>query len=171
MYQSSRVVRLLRIADRSDSLFTATRSHSPSLFATATATTQQIRSFNRAARIPSITASQARKRPTLNSECQTATTFPSPVILTARTIFIQTQDTPNADALKFIPNHPVLPPEFPTSSLEYTSPRSTVAPPYPSPLAARLLGVDGVSSGPNRREMKLMAGQKPVECGCSAFKE
>lgn len=64
----------------------------------------------------------------------------------ARTIFIQTQDTPNADALKFIPNHPVLPANFPVTSVEYTSPRSTLAPPHPSPLAARLLGVDGVSS-------------------------
>jgi NFU1 iron-sulfur cluster scaffold homolog, mitochondrial len=30
--------------------------------------------------------------------------------------------------------------------VEYTSPRSTLAPPHPSPLAARLLSVDGVSS-------------------------
>ena len=30
--------------------------------------------------------------------------------------------------------------------LEYTSPRSTLAPPHPSPLAARILQVDGVSS-------------------------
>ena len=30
--------------------------------------------------------------------------------------------------------------------MEYTSPRSTLAPPHPSPLAARLLSVDGVSS-------------------------
>lgn len=30
--------------------------------------------------------------------------------------------------------------------MEYTSPRSTLAPPHPSPLAARLLSVDGVSA-------------------------
>lgn len=30
--------------------------------------------------------------------------------------------------------------------LEYLTPRSTLAPPYPSPLAARLLSVDGISS-------------------------
>lgn len=30
--------------------------------------------------------------------------------------------------------------------MEYTSPRSTLAPPHPSPLAAKLLSVDGVSS-------------------------
>jgi len=63
-----------------------------------------------------------------------------------RTIFIQTESTPNPDALKFLPNHPILPENFPTPFLEYLSPRSTVAPPHPSPLAAKLLNVDGVSS-------------------------
>jgi Fe-S cluster biogenesis protein NfuA len=48
--------------------------------------------------------------------------------------------------LKFIPNHRVLPEEFPTSFLEYLSPRSTLAPPHPSPLAANLFNVDGVTS-------------------------
>jgi NFU1 iron-sulfur cluster scaffold homolog, mitochondrial len=48
--------------------------------------------------------------------------------------------------LKFLPNYPVLPPDFPSTFVEYTSPRSTLAPPNPSPLAARLLAVDGVSS-------------------------
>lgn len=48
--------------------------------------------------------------------------------------------------MKFIPNHRVLPEGFPTSFLEYLSPRATVAPPHPSPLAANLLNVDGVSS-------------------------
>lgn len=48
--------------------------------------------------------------------------------------------------MKFIPNHRVLPEGFPTSFLEYLSPRSTLAPPHPSPLAANLLNVDGVSS-------------------------
>lgn len=49
-------------------------------------------------------------------------------------------------ALKFIPNHRVLPEDFPTSFLEYLSPRSTLAPPHPSPLAAKLLDVEGVTS-------------------------
>ena len=49
-------------------------------------------------------------------------------------------------ALKFIPNHRVLPEDFPTSFLEYLSPRSTLAPPNPSPLAAKLFDVDGVTS-------------------------
>lgn len=48
--------------------------------------------------------------------------------------------------MKFIPNHRILPEGFPTSFLEYLSPRSTVAAPHPSPLAANLLNVDGVSS-------------------------
>ena len=40
----------------------------------------------------------------------------------------------------------MLPPDFSSTFVEYTSPRSTLAPPYPSPLASRLLSVDGVSS-------------------------
>lgn len=106
----------------------------------------QTRQFSRVSRIPAITASQARKRPTITSRSPISISSPQQTQPTARTIFIQTQDTPNVDALKFIPNHPVLPQEFGVSSLEYTSPRSTLAPPHPSPLAARLLGVDGVSS-------------------------
>jgi len=49
-------------------------------------------------------------------------------------------------ALKFIPNHAVLPEDFPTTFLEYLTPRSTLAPPYPSPLAAKLFDVEGVTS-------------------------
>ena len=48
--------------------------------------------------------------------------------------------------MKFLPNHKVLPDGASTSSLEYLSPRSTLAAPHPSPLAARLLNVDGVTS-------------------------
>lgn len=70
----------------------------------------------------------------------------SPAVNTRRSIFIQTEDTPNADALKFRPNHPILPPGFSSPFIEYLSPRSTVSPPHPSPLAAQLLSVDGVSS-------------------------
>jgi NFU1 iron-sulfur cluster scaffold homolog, mitochondrial len=39
----------------------------------------------------------------------------------------------------------VLPPGFQSTFVEYTSPRSTLAPPHPSPLASRLLSVDGVT--------------------------
>ncbi|KAK0705293.1 hypothetical protein B0H67DRAFT_649639 [Lasiosphaeris hirsuta] len=63
-----------------------------------------------------------------------------------RTIFIQTESTPNADALKFLPNHRVLPETVTTPFIEYLSPRSTIAPPYPSPLAAQLMNIDGVTS-------------------------
>ncbi|KAF2096380.1 HIRA-interacting protein 5 [Rhizodiscina lignyota] len=63
-----------------------------------------------------------------------------------RTIFIQTEGTPNVDALKFKPNSRILPENFNTPYLEYLSPRSTLAPPHPSPLAAQLLNVDGVTS-------------------------
>ncbi|KAL8650858.1 MAG: hypothetical protein Q9210_003577, partial [Variospora velana] len=49
-------------------------------------------------------------------------------------------------AVKFLPNCQILPQESSSPFLEYLSPRSTLAPPYPSPLAARLLGVDGITS-------------------------
>ncbi|ODA81030.1 hypothetical protein RJ55_03992 [Drechmeria coniospora] len=64
----------------------------------------------------------------------------------ARTIFIQTESTPNADALKFLPNSRVVPAEIGTPFLEYLSPRSTISPPHPSPLAAKLMNIDGVTS-------------------------
>ncbi|KAI9371508.1 scaffold protein Nfu/NifU N terminal-domain-containing protein [Aspergillus egyptiacus] len=106
------------------------------------------RSIHRSARLPAITASEARHRPTLRphhlSAVQNRVNGPSP--LSKRTIFIQTESTPNPDALKFIPNHRVLPEDFATSFLEYLSPRSTVAPPHPSSLAANLFNVDGVQS-------------------------
>jgi Fe-S cluster biogenesis protein NfuA len=63
-----------------------------------------------------------------------------------RTIFIQTENTPNPDALKFLPNHRVLPTEVTMPFIEYLNPRSTIAPPYPSPLAAQLMNIDGVTS-------------------------
>ncbi|KAI1807705.1 HIRA-interacting protein 5 [Daldinia bambusicola] len=84
----------------------------------------------------------ARLRPTL----QTASRLPAVAPRGARSIFIQTETTPNPDALKFLPNHRVLPPEIPTTFIEYLNPRSTIAPPYPSPLAAQLMNIDGVTS-------------------------
>jgi len=63
-----------------------------------------------------------------------------------RTIFIQTESTPNADALKFVPNHRILPEGFPAPFVEYINARATISPPYPSPLAAQLLAVDGVTA-------------------------
>lgn len=61
-------------------------------------------------------------------------------------MFIQTESTPNPDALKFNPNTNVLPEGFPSAFLEYMNPRSTLAPPHPSPLAAKLFNVDGITS-------------------------
>ncbi|KAH6960668.1 scaffold protein Nfu/NifU N terminal-domain-containing protein [Fusarium avenaceum] len=63
-----------------------------------------------------------------------------------RTIFIQTEGTPNPDALKFLPNHRVVPEEFSTPFIEYLDPRATISPPHPSPLAAKLMNIDGVTS-------------------------
>lgn len=51
-----------------------------------------------------------------------------------------------SEALKFLPNHHVLPEGLSSPFLEYLSPRSTLAPPHPSPLAARLLSIDGITS-------------------------
>lgn len=85
----------------------------------------------------------ARPRPSLRAAPRIT---PAVAPLGARSIFIQTETTPNPDALKFLPNHRVLPPDVPTPFIEYLNPRSTIAPPYPSPLAAQLMGVDGVTA-------------------------
>lgn len=69
-----------------------------------------------------------------------------PNTLGRRTIFIQTEGTPNPDALKFLPNHRILPENLPTPFIEYLNPRSTIAPPYSSPLAAQLMNIDGVKA-------------------------
>lgn len=63
-----------------------------------------------------------------------------------RTIFIQTENTPNPDSLKFLPNTKVIPESIKTPFIEYMNARSTIAPPYPSPLAAQLMNIDGVTS-------------------------
>lgn len=63
-----------------------------------------------------------------------------------RTIFIQTESTPNPDALKFLPNHRVVPPEVGTAFIEYLNPRATISPPHPSPLASKLMNIDGITS-------------------------
>lgn len=49
-------------------------------------------------------------------------------------------------ALKFLPNRQILPQELSSPFIEYLNPRSTLTPPYPSPLAARLLSVDGINA-------------------------
>ncbi|KAI0416409.1 scaffold protein Nfu/NifU N terminal-domain-containing protein [Xylaria grammica] len=87
----------------------------------------------------------ARLRPTISSPL-TSSFAPSSVPRGVRSIFIQTENTPNPDALKFLPNHPVIPPEVNIPFIEYLNARSTIAPPYPSQLAAQLMNTDGVTS-------------------------
>ncbi|KAI5304415.1 hypothetical protein KEM56_006524 [Ascosphaera pollenicola] len=100
-------------------------------------------SHSKAMRTPSITSSPIQQRPRLGQHHQSAIpVFPN----TTRTIFIQTETTPNQNALKFLPNQTVIPENLPTRFLEYLSPRSTLQPPYPSPLASKLINVDGVSA-------------------------
>ncbi|KAF2740885.1 HIRA-interacting protein 5 [Polyplosphaeria fusca] len=91
-----------------------------------------------------ITASALHRRPRTQEWSQRRSN--PAVALGRRTMFIQTESTPNPDALKFNPNQRVLPESISSSFLEYLSPRSTLAPPHPSPLAANLLNVDGVTS-------------------------
>ncbi|KAF2190651.1 HIRA-interacting protein 5 [Zopfia rhizophila CBS 207.26] len=91
-----------------------------------------------------ITASPLRNRPGVRQWNQRV---PMPAISVGRrTMFIQTESTPNPDALKFNPNQRVLPESISSPFLEYLTPRSTLAPPHPSPLAAKLLNIDGVTS-------------------------
>jgi len=101
------------------------------------------RSFSHAPIATTLSPSTLRQRPATQS-LQRTPTFAQPQA--KRTIFIQTEDTPNADALKFRPNHEILPEDFPSSFLEYLTPRSTLLPPHPSPLAANLLNIDGITS-------------------------
>jgi Fe-S cluster biogenesis protein NfuA len=46
----------------------------------------------------------------------------------------------------FRPNHRVLPESISAPYIEYLSPRDTISPPHPSPLAAKLMDIDGVIS-------------------------
>jgi NFU1 iron-sulfur cluster scaffold homolog, mitochondrial len=119
------------------------RIGSRSLASECRASASARRSIHQSSRLPAITPLQARRRPTSTSQLKCRARVFSPP---KRSIYIQTQTTPNASALKFLPNHPVLPEGFPSTFLEYNSPRATLAPPHPSPLAAKLLGVEGVSS-------------------------
>jgi hypothetical protein len=61
------------------------------------------RSIHQTARIPAITSSQARHRPILQPYHQSSS-LPTPsTSLGSRTIFIQTQSTPNADVSPLLP--------------------------------------------------------------------
>ncbi|KAI0296677.1 scaffold protein Nfu/NifU N terminal-domain-containing protein [Russula brevipes] len=69
-----------------------------------------------------------------------STVVPSPRLSPpmARSMFIQTETTPNADSLKFIPGTPVME----TGSAEFLDARSALA----SPLALRLFGIEGIKA-------------------------
>lgn len=90
-------------------------------------------------------ASAARTRPLVKRQAALRSGL-GPAAMQKRTIFIQTENTPNPDAIKFVPNHRVVPEDFATPFIEYLNPRSTIAPPHPSPLAAKLMNIDGVTS-------------------------
>lgn len=105
------------------------------------------RCVHQSTRLPAMAASNSSSRPTLQPLHQPSTLLkPAAAIGGSRTIFIQTENTPNPDALKFLPNHPILPPGLSSPFLEYLNPRSTLAPPHPSPLAASLMNIDGITS-------------------------
>jgi len=115
-----------------------------------TATSLRLQQAGRQLHTPSAfrtPASISSTRPRLSSSQQSwTTTLPGLPSQTRRTIFIQTESTPNPDAIKFLPNHRILPEGISSPFIEYLSPRSTIAPPHPSPLAAQLMNIDGVTS-------------------------
>ncbi|TVY43725.1 NifU-like protein [Lachnellula subtilissima] len=105
------------------------------------------RCVHQSTRLPAISASNATMRPTLQPYLHQPSNMLKPTAVGGtRSIFIQTENTPNPDALKFLPNHPILPKELSSPFLEYLNPRSTLAPPHPSPLAANLMNIDGITS-------------------------
>ncbi|KAI9792428.1 MAG: hypothetical protein M1816_002312 [Peltula sp. TS41687] len=107
---------------------------------------QVCRCLHQSAPLPIAPSVNGSLRPSRRPSPSWVNRFNPTVIRGTRSIFIQTETTPNPDALKFLPNHRVLPEGLSTSFLEYLSPRSTLAPPHPSPLAARLMNIDGITS-------------------------
>ena len=98
-------------------------------------------------RVPGVASLHTGTRPRLEPLHQPSGVASRPLAVGGiRTIFIQTENTPNENALKFVPNHSVIPPALSLSYIDYSSARSTLAPPHPSPLAAQLMSVDGVKS-------------------------
>ncbi|KAJ2901342.1 hypothetical protein MKZ38_001954 [Zalerion maritima] len=89
----------------------------------------------------SVTTAAATARPRIVSQSSPLKSFSQ-----RRTLFIRTDTTPNRDALKFLPGVEVKPSSISSPFIEYLTPRSTIAPPYPSQLASKLMSVDGVTS-------------------------
>ncbi|CAG8971224.1 hypothetical protein HYALB_00001388 [Hymenoscyphus albidus] len=110
-------------------------SASPAVFAA--------RYVHQSTRLPAMSASNSAIRPKLQPLHQPSSMLRPTSIGGTRSIFIQTETTPNPDALKFLPNHSILPEGLPTF-LEYKTPGATIKPPYPSPLAASLMNINGI---------------------------
>lgn len=124
--------------------FSKTRPAKPS---TPAHSLSSARYVHQSTRLPAMAASNSQTRPTLQPLHQPSSLLkPAASVGGSRTIFIQTENTPNPDALKFLPNHPILPPGLSSPFLEYLNARSTIAPPHPSPLAASLMNIDGITS-------------------------
>ncbi|KAF8420026.1 scaffold protein Nfu/NifU N terminal-domain-containing protein [Tirmania nivea] len=82
-------------------------------------------------------------RPFLSSSRPASRKFTQPLHPLRRTLFIQTEPTPNENALKFIPGTPLFPPTCPpTTTIEYFSGRTA----HSSPLARKLFALDGITS-------------------------
>ncbi|KAM9585339.1 NFU1 iron-sulfur cluster scaffold homolog, mitochondrial isoform 3-T3 [Trichechus inunguis] len=64
--------------------------------------------------------------------------LPTTLCTTVRNMFIQTQDTPNPNSLKFVPGKPVLE----TRTMDFPTPASA----FRSPLARQLFRIEGVKS-------------------------
>lgn len=76
--------------------------------------------------------------PSHNTGIQSFGTRNVPWIIPGRTMFVQTQDTPNPNSLKFLPGRTVLD----SGTMNFAGPREA----YCSPLARQLFRIDGVKS-------------------------
>ncbi|CAL1616105.1 unnamed protein product [Knipowitschia caucasica] len=76
--------------------------------------------------------------PSHNSRIQWLVSRPIPWMVPGRTMFVQTQDTPNPNSLKFLPGRTVLD----SGTMNFAGPRDA----YCSPLARQLFRIDGVKS-------------------------
>ncbi|KAH0143899.1 hypothetical protein KCU67_g13339, partial [Aureobasidium melanogenum] len=93
-------------------MFTSACRNVARLSASRTIATAPIRrSLHRLSTPSSLTSTATRHRPSAPSLKPAQFSFPAGT----RSIFIQTEDTPNADALKFIPNSRILPENFQSS--------------------------------------------------------
>lgn len=76
--------------------------------------------------------------PCHNTGIQSLGTRTAPWIIPGRTMFVQTQDTPNPNSLKFLPGRTVLD----SGTMNFAGPRDA----FSSPLARQLFRIDGVKS-------------------------